>query len=172
MHSLRPTRSLLVILVLTFAVFAPSLANGFAMDDAPLAQSIDQDGNPDPVIGGWRSPFWYFGQRYWEGVPNNSILYRPVTVLSYDMWQDWFGGGSEVIGSELDLNGFSFVVVGVAPQSFRGLHSGQPVDLWIPSMMSAVGYRWCDTFSRGCTYLRVLGRLEPGATVEDYSGTR
>jgi tetratricopeptide (TPR) repeat protein len=87
LHSLRPPRSLLLILVLVFGVFAPSLANGFAMDDVPLAQSVDfsmdPKGVPDEVIHGWRAPWWYFGKRYWEGTPNNSVLYRPVTVLSF-----------------------------------------------------------------------------------------
>ncbi|MFQ5504157.1 MAG: hypothetical protein ACE5F1_05065, partial [Planctomycetota bacterium] len=91
MQSLRPTRPLLVILLLTFAVFAPSLANGFAMDDAPLAQSVDQEQQPDEIIAGMRAPWWYFGQRYWAGVDNYSALYRPVTVFSFALVYNWVG---------------------------------------------------------------------------------
>ncbi|MCB9871719.1 MAG: tetratricopeptide repeat protein [Planctomycetes bacterium] len=76
-------RALLILLLLTCALFVPSLANGFAMDDVPLAQSVDVGGGPDPVIAELHPPWWFFGQRYWASVDNNSTLYRPVTVASY-----------------------------------------------------------------------------------------
>lgn len=83
MWSATPTRTLLILLLLTCAVYAPSAANRFPMDDAALAQSVDAAGRPDQVIAEWHAPWWFFGHRYWHGVANQSVLYRPVTVLSY-----------------------------------------------------------------------------------------
>ena len=81
---MRPTKPLLVLLLLTLALFAPSLGNGFSMDDAPLAQSVDQDGKPDRVVAEFHGPWWFLGQRYWAFTGNDtSVLYRPVTVASY-----------------------------------------------------------------------------------------
>jgi tetratricopeptide (TPR) repeat protein len=83
MWSPSPKRALLILLLLTCAVYASSAANRFPMDDAGLAQSVDHLGQPDKVISQWHAPWWFFGQRYWEGVANESVLYRPVTILSY-----------------------------------------------------------------------------------------
>jgi tetratricopeptide (TPR) repeat protein len=76
-------RVLLAILLLAFALFAPTVANGFAMDDTLIVKATLPDGKPDPVIHGLRAPWYYFGQRYWAGTDNTSVLYRPVTILSY-----------------------------------------------------------------------------------------
>ncbi|MCA8954948.1 MAG: hypothetical protein KDC87_02680, partial [Planctomycetes bacterium] len=74
-----------LVLVLAGAVFAPSLGNGFAMDDAPLASSrwVLVPGQPDPVIAEWHAPSWFFGKFYWFMEYVNDGLYRPLTILSY-----------------------------------------------------------------------------------------
>ncbi len=76
-------RALVAILALAFLIFAPTLANGFTLDDVFLAQGTDPQGNPDPILDGLRAPWWYFGERYWEGTNTTTVLYRPVTILSF-----------------------------------------------------------------------------------------
>jgi putative ABC transport system permease protein len=51
-------------------------------------------------------------------------------ILSSELWRERFGGDTEVIGSEIILNGHVVTVVGVAPPGFRGL-TGE-ARLWVP----------------------------------------
>lgn len=79
----RPLHVILVLL-LTFVVYAPSMGNGFAMDDEPLAKSVVvKTGDPDPVIAEWHGPVFYFTMYYWWPERGNDGLYRPITVWSY-----------------------------------------------------------------------------------------
>jgi predicted permease len=92
----------------------------------------------------------------------------PVAVLSYRYWQRRFGGDRSVIGKEINLNNVSFTIIGVTPQGFDGATQvGQSMDVSIPiawepqvsaerSRMSGAGSYW----------LRVMGRLNPEATIE------
>jgi putative ABC transport system permease protein len=88
-----------------------------------------------------------------------------VVVISDALWQREFARDPAALGSSLVLNGEAFVVVGVAPRGFMGvlIRSGAS-DVWIPSAMFKVGYRYCDAFDRGCTIVQMLGRLKPGVT--------
>jgi len=82
-----------------------------------------------------------------------------VVVLSYPFWQRVFGGGRDVVGRALQLNGEPYTVVGVAPASF-GLTS--KVDVWMP-----MAFKPDETANdaRGGHYINVVGRLKPGVTV-------
>jgi predicted permease len=90
---------------------------------------------------------------------------NPVAVVSHQLWQSHLGGRADVVGHVVRLNNTSFTVVGVAPERFTGVLLGIPSDVWLPNAMSAVGYRWCDTLIRDCTWLTMIGRLEPGRSV-------
>lgn len=59
----------------------------------------------------------------------------PVAVISYGVWQTYFGADRNLLGAEVTLNGHPFVIVGVAPPSFKGLNTGKAVDLWVPITM-------------------------------------
>jgi predicted permease len=90
-----------------------------------------------------------------------------VVVISYDLWRTWFEGSPGAIGETMTINGVVFSIVGVAPASFKGL-STNPSQLFIPTMMLGVGYRWCDAaLAADCTILDTIGRLAPGRTVGD-----
>ena len=58
----------------------------------------------------------------------------PVVVISHSLWQRRFGGQA-VLGRTIAINTRSFAIIGVAPQSFRGVDVGKAVDVWIPSSM-------------------------------------
>ena len=92
---------------------------------------------------------------------------HPVTVVSNGFWHARLGAREDVVGLTLHLNRTAFTVVGVTPASFRGLFHGTPPAVWMPTMMGRVGYRWCDLFDRDCTWLELIGRLEPGRTIVD-----
>ncbi len=92
----------------------------------------------------------------------------PVAVIGYGLWQREFGGDPRVLGRVLRLNGTPFTVVGVAPQSFQGVPlGGLATEVWIPSAMFHVGYRYCDAFAPGCRVVTMIGRLAPGRTLAD-----
>jgi len=90
------------------------------------------------------------------------------TVISYRMWQREFGRNTAVLGRSIRLNGTAFTVVGVAPRGFDGVSAGGlATEVWMPSAMFRVGYRYCDALTDpGCTIVRLIGRLAPGATVQ------
>lgn len=92
----------------------------------------------------------------------------PVVVLAYDVWQERYGGDPGVIGSTINLAGHPLTVIGVAPSRFIGAMLMHPMELWIPittvpTLVDAPGLR----DSRSATYLRLVGRLARGRSVDD-----
>ncbi len=57
----------------------------------------------------------------------------PVCVLSYAAWQARFGGGADVLGRALTLDGRAYTVIGVMPPRFK-FWAG---DLWLPAGLEA-----------------------------------
>lgn len=93
---------------------------------------------------------------------------NPVAVLSHDLWRTKFGADAGILGRSVRVNGTAFTVVGVAPEGFQGIHSGlEPNDLWIPSAMFRVGYRYCDAFTRGCNIVNLVGRLNDRVSIQE-----
>lgn len=89
-----------------------------------------------------------------------------VAVISYELWRNWFGSSRNVLGAALKINGTIFTVIGVAPQTFKGV-TIQPNEIYIPTMMARSGYRWCkDSLANNCTVFDMIGRLRDGYTVE------
>jgi predicted permease len=77
----------------------------------------------------------------------------PLVVLSHQFWMRRFNGDRSVIGTTLTLNGQSFTVIGIAPESFRGTSVVAP-DMWVPAGMASVirpGMRaeWVRTLAGG-----------------------
>lgn len=91
-----------------------------------------------------------------------------VAVLSYELWQRRFGTDPKVLGSPVRINGTTFTVIGIAPADFHGvLGLQESVDVWIPTAMLTMGYRYCDGFARDCRIINMVGRLADGVTMED-----
>ena len=91
-----------------------------------------------------------------------------VAILGCGFWQRVFGGDPKISGKTLIINGHSFDIIGVMPQGFHGVEiGGMPNEIWIPTMMSRVGYRGCDVFQPSCTFLGLLGRLAPGRGISE-----
>ena len=60
---------------------------------------------------------------------------EPIVIVGYRFWQDRLGADPNVIGSTISLNRVPHVVVGIAPERYRGHLSpeGSPdVSLWLP----------------------------------------
>ena len=81
-----------------------------------------------------------------------------VAVLTHGFWQRRFGGDPSAVGRTLVLDDRSYTVVGIMPPGLHR-HVGD-VDLWIPAAFPA------DVRQNfGGHFLRVVGRLAPGASL-------
>ena len=90
-----------------------------------------------------------------------------VVVIGYDFWRSWFGGSPAAVGSVMTINSVPFTVVGIAAPGPVDL-TPMPVNLYIPTMMLRVGYRWCgDALAVDCTTLTMIGRLSAGRSVRE-----
>ena len=84
-----------------------------------------------------------------------------VAVLSYALWNARFGARADVVGSNIRLDGDSYLVVGVMPEGFGFLDSG--VDAYVPFAFTP---EQRSDAARGNQFSISIGRLAPGATVE------
>jgi len=115
--------------------------------------------------------FHILGLQPWVGrfftPEEDSVQNRdPVAVIGYNLWQTAYGGTSAIIGKTLDINDTRFTVIGVMPPDFRGVIVGDTDEIWIPTAMLQVGYRWCDAFQPGCATLKLMARLAPGCSTQ------
>jgi putative ABC transport system permease protein len=60
---------------------------------------------------------------------------EPVIVISHSMWQRYFGGGADVLGRSLAVDGKAFTIVGVMPQAFQ-FPDAQTL-FWLPYTLGA-----------------------------------
>src|SRR5262249_14190699 len=94
----------------------------------------------------------------------------PVAVLSYRYWQKRFGNNAAVIGKQINLNNLAFTVVGVTPAGFDGSGQvGSTEDVTIPIAWEPqlnVDPKRSRLYGAGQWWLRMMGRLQPGATRE------
>jgi macrolide transport system ATP-binding/permease protein len=92
---------------------------------------------------------------------------HPVTVISYQMWQDRFRGDPSIIGKTQALNGLPFTIVGVAPKGFYGTFVGYAFQFWVPASMQPqfdTGvYKLED---RGARWIEGFVRIKPGVSLE------
>jgi len=79
-----------------------------------------------------------------------------VAVLSYGLWKRRFGGDLNIVGTNIQLDGQPYQVVGVIGREFV---SEQPGDLWLPFQF--------DLNSKDMAhYFQVGARLKPGITAQ------
>jgi predicted permease len=92
----------------------------------------------------------------------------PVVVLSHQAWQGAYNGDASIVGATLVIEGHPFTVVGVAAAGFFGeTLRGDPPDLWIPlSQEPLIAGETTLLRQPVSAWLRVVGRLKPGATVD------
>jgi predicted permease len=95
----------------------------------------------------------------------------PVAVLSHHVWQTSYNSDPKVIGSTFMVDGHPFTVIGVMPPGFFGetLRSDPP-EIWLPlqqePMVDGANNLLHSPFA---AWLRVIGRLRPGASINGMS---
>ncbi|HKU76396.1 MAG TPA: ABC transporter permease [Pyrinomonadaceae bacterium] len=98
----------------------------------------------------------------------------PVAVLSHRYWTKRFGNDPSVVGKQININNITFTVVGVAARGFDGtMGVGTTQDVTIPVTMEPQLYvdkARSYMNGPGVWWLRIMGRLKPGATAEQAQG--
>ncbi len=96
----------------------------------------------------------------------------PAAMISYRYWTRRFANRADVVGQTIHVNRIATTIVGVTPQGFDGaLQAGESPDVSVPlahylrfqpdrSGRAQPGYWW----------LRIMGRLAPGATRDQVRG--
>jgi putative ABC transport system permease protein len=80
-----------------------------------------------------------------------------VAIISHGFWQRRFAGDPNVLQKPITLNGQLFTIIGVLPPSFPW--GGTTMDLLVPLAPD-------PSRSRGDHRLLVIGKLKPGATID------
>jgi predicted permease len=89
-----------------------------------------------------------------------------VVVLSHALWSTRFGADLGIVGRTLRINAGTFTVVGVAPEGFKGSQrTFGAVDAWVP-LEAMPGERPERLAERGSRGLLLLGRLQPGVSID------
>ena len=109
----------------------------------------------------WFDVFWarpYLGRVFRAEEDQPGANY--VAVLSYQAWQQRFGGDQSIIGRTLRLNDESYKVIGVMGPDFAWPNQAQ---LWIPIALPSSQY--FDPHYRYNEFLFVVARLRSGVTL-------
>jgi len=84
----------------------------------------------------------------------------PVAVVSYDAWQNRFGGERNMLGKAITLNGTTFTVIGITTPH-------PEVPLGVPDVMVPIGYYPnAHGLDRGVRGIAVAARIKPGVSYD------
>jgi predicted permease len=90
--------------------------------------------------------------------------HAPVVVLSDVLWRRKFGADSSLVGQQVNLDGKTYTVVGVAPPGFQ---YPDKTEAWLPPLKLApeINDRLEPTERRGTGYLSAVALLKRGVSV-------
>jgi predicted permease len=93
----------------------------------------------------------------------------PVAVITNDYWHTKFGANPSVIGKQIQINGTSFTIAGVAAPEFYGVSPDSKPSVFLP--MANIGLTHPtdgqSMFSEGTYYwIELMGRLKNGVTLQ------
>ena len=90
-------------------------------------------------------------------LPTDEALPPNVVVLSEGYWRTRFGSDPALIGRTVRIDGDAFTVLGVVPEEAQIL---SPASIW------TVFIELPGMDARGIHFMRVIGRLKPGTTID------
>ncbi|MGH7624483.1 MAG: ADOP family duplicated permease [Gemmatimonadaceae bacterium] len=85
---------------------------------------------------------------------------QPVAMLSFEAWQQQFGGRPDIIGHQIEFFSRSYSIVGVVPEGFD---ISKGTDLWLAD--EQLSYLWGMSPSPQLGYWDMVARLRPGVTL-------
>ncbi len=127
-------------------------------------------GDPVQVFGG-RLTWNYFGLLGVRPILGRHFLPEEeeradVAVVTERFWRARLSGDPHVIGRSIMLDGTSYTIVGVLPnQPAAWFGTNAVAEVWTTKPFVIPGFSY-ERMMRGTGFLRVLGRLKPGVTLE------
>src|SRR6201993_769536 len=147
-----------------------TLFDGFAAENL-FGFTLTGVGDPVQVFGGRVTP------NYFDVLGVRSILgrnFRPeeeegadVALVTKSFWQKRLGGDPNVIGRSITLDGTPHTIVGVLPNVPALWFGPNPFvgEVWTTKPFQLPGFSY-ERMMRGTGFLRVIGRMKPGITLE------
>jgi predicted permease len=138
----------------------------FAMYEGAGANLARDDGDPELLVGMRVSANWFnifratplLGRTFVDGDDREGA--PKMAVLSERAWRRYFNADRGVVGRAVRINGDPVTLIGVVP---TGSAYAAGADLWLPLVLSTSDL--AET-RRGARWLSMMGRLKPGATLE------
>src|SRR5213080_1891582 len=89
-----------------------------------------------------------------------------VAVVTENFWRKRLGGDPNVIGRSITLDGTVHTIVGVLPNMPVTWFAANPIaEVWTTKPFQLPGFSY-ERLMRGTSFLRVVGRMKPGITVQ------
>jgi predicted permease len=94
---------------------------------------------------------------------------NPLVVLSYDYWKTRFAASRDIVGQTILINGDSFTILGVAPETFQSVIGGYKPGVFIPISMVEEAMPWMTSRdnlnNHQSIWLSLVARLKPGVSI-------
>ena len=137
---------------------------GYASD----AYTITGNGEPKTVFAAMVTTNFFstlgvtpaLGRDFMQGEDLPSGAGPNVAILTWQFWKSDFAGDPRIIGRVLHLDGKPVTVVGILPRDFELTPAGI-LPIWVPLHLNTY-----ERTARGSYWLSPIGRLAPGATLE------
>jgi putative ABC transport system permease protein len=82
---------------------------------------------------------------------------QKVVMISERLWGSHFGRDPSIVGRSIAMNGDRYTLVGIVPAEFQMFYASDVWTVYVPER---------GPESRRIHYLKVIGRLKPGATLQ------
>ena len=144
-----------------------TMFDGFAGENI-FAFSLTGLGDPVQLFGGKVTSNYFdvLGVRPIRGrnfLPQEEDT-ADVAMVTENFWQKRMGGDENVIGRSITLDGVPHTIVGVLP-NLPFSWTGPNAEVWTTKPFVIPGFSY-ERMMRGTGFLRVVGRLKPGMTLE------
>jgi putative ABC transport system permease protein len=144
-----------------------TIFDGFAAENAT---GLTVTGLGEPV----RIPAFRVTSNYFDVLGVHPILGRnflrqeeegaDVALVTENFWKKRLGSDPNVLGRSITLDGTVHAIVGVLP-NMPAAWSGPQAEIWTTKPFVLPGFSY-ERMMRGTAFLRAIGRLKPGVTVE------
>jgi len=144
-----------------------TIFDGFAAEN-PSAFTLTGLGDPVQILGGQVTSNYFdvLGVRPILGrnfLPNEEQT-ADVAMVTENFWRKRMGGDPDVIGRSITLGGVAHTIVGMLPNMpFSWV--GPAAEVWTTKPFEIAGLS-NERIMRGSGFLRVVGHLKPGITIE------
>src|SRR6184192_1995021 len=144
-----------------------TIFDGFAGENV-FAFTLTGLGDPAQIFGG-RVTSNYFDVLGVRPIRGRNFLPAEeegadVAMVTESFWQKRMGGDPNVIGRSITLDGVPHTIVGILP-NLPFSWAGPNAEIWTTKPFVVPGLSYERTM-RGSGFLRVIGRLKPGMTIE------